>query len=114
MVDTLLGDPTLVAQARADTKKQFLESPHLVDLLLDAVSDNQDAHDRMADAFYTDSAARSEIVRLVGALLYEWVSSEEAPTGLILEVGAAQRTRVGNRRHDEDRDRSESAEPLSS
>ena len=29
-----------------------------------------------ADVFYTDSNQRAEIVRLVGALLYEWVAGE--------------------------------------
>jgi type I restriction enzyme, R subunit len=74
LLNTLLGDATLVGQARVNTKKQFLESPHLTDGVLDAVSDNNGAHNQMADVFYSDTSTRAEIVRLVGGLLYEWVA----------------------------------------
>ena len=66
-------------QARVNTKKQFLESPDLPDGVLDAVADNQGAHNKMADVFYADGSARDDIVRLVGALLFEWATAEDSP-----------------------------------
>ncbi|HRE02393.1 MAG TPA: hypothetical protein PLV68_13905, partial [Ilumatobacteraceae bacterium] len=81
LLHTLLADATLVAQAQANTKKQFLESPRLTDGVLDAVADNQAAHDAMADTFSTDTATRNDIIRLVGAALYEWVVAERSGAG---------------------------------
>lgn len=91
MRDTLLGDPTLVGQARANTKKQFLESPNLMDCVLDAVEDNRGAHNQMADVFFTDTTGRADLVRLVGAMVYEWASDVQPAAGEILEVAAPHR-----------------------
>lgn len=80
LLEALLASEQLVEQARVNTKKQFLESPHLADGVLDAVGDNQDAHNKMAEVFYGDGASREEIIRLVGSLVYEWVQGLAAGT----------------------------------
>lgn len=72
LLRTLLAQDTLVQQAKVNTKKQFLESPDLTDGIVDAVADNQGAHSKMSDVFFTDDRTRNEIVRLVGVMLYEW------------------------------------------
>lgn len=78
LLEALLASEQLVSQAKVNTKKQFLESPHLADGVLDAVAGNQDAHNRMADVFYGDGTSRDEIIHLVGTLVYEWVQGSTA------------------------------------
>ena len=74
----LMAEERLVQQATVNTKKQFLESPDLAESVIDAVMDNQGASNKMAGAFYEDGQVRDELVRLVGALLYEWTLEEAA------------------------------------
>ena len=80
LLRTLLAEGTLVQQAKVNTKKQFLESPDLSDGILDAVSDNQGAHSKMSDVFFTDDRTRSESVRLVGVMLDEWAATADDQT----------------------------------
>lgn len=70
LVDTLGSHDTLVRQARANTEKQFLESPDLREGVVDAVAENDDANKIMADVFFGESDVQIELTRLVGKLLY--------------------------------------------
>lgn len=56
LLRTLLAQSTLVQQAKVNTKRQFLESPHLSEGFLDAVADNQGANSKMPDMFFTARA----------------------------------------------------------
>jgi type I restriction enzyme R subunit len=78
LLRTLLAHEKLVQQAQVNSRKQFLDSPDLVEGILDAVADNQGAHNKMSDVFFADGTARDEIVRLVGTLLYEWATGPTA------------------------------------
>jgi type I restriction enzyme, R subunit len=62
LLERLLDDPNLVKQTKANSKKQFLESPEFKAAVTEAVADNQDAHNTMADYFFTDGPAINAIM----------------------------------------------------
>ncbi|MDF5758824.1 hypothetical protein [Spongiactinospora sp. TRM90649] len=65
----LLADPNLVQQTRVNSKKQFMESQDFQSAVAEAVAGNQDAHNTMADYFFTDGPAiKGSIVALADAL----------------------------------------------
>lgn len=71
LVTVLLDDDTIVAQAGANTRKQFVESPDLSDAVTEAVLGNQTSHHKMADYFFTDDRVRIQLVKLLGELVHE-------------------------------------------
>ncbi|MFI0823382.1 hypothetical protein ACH4Q7_02875 [Streptomyces roseolus] len=71
LVERLLADPNLVKQTKANSKKQFLESPDFQAAVTEAVADNQDAHDTMADYFFTDGPAINAIVIALADAFHE-------------------------------------------
>ncbi|GHD40907.1 type I restriction endonuclease subunit R [Streptomyces galbus] len=71
LVERLLADPNLVKQTKANSKKQFLESPDFQAAVTEAVADNQDAHNTMADYFFTDGPAINAIIIALADAFYE-------------------------------------------
>ena len=78
LVETLGDNEQLERQIRANTEKQFLESPDLKESVVDAVADNQGAHTKIADVFFSDGPTQIEFVRLVGKLLYAMTSEQRS------------------------------------
>ena len=75
LVTVLMDDDTIRAQAGANTRKQFVESPDLSDAVTEAVLGNQTSHAKMADYFFTDDRVKVELVKLLGELVHENISS---------------------------------------
>ena len=71
LVTVLIDNDRIRAQAEANTRKQFVESPDLSGAVSDAVLEQQDSHNRMADYFFADERIRVELVQLVGELVHE-------------------------------------------
>ena len=76
LIGKLLDDGTLVVQAKANSKSQYLESPDLTNAIIDAVESNQSSHNRIADYFFTDTAGRDELVSRIGALVHMLAAEE--------------------------------------
>ncbi|WP_199564974.1 hypothetical protein [Spongiactinospora rosea] len=71
LVQRLLTDPALVQQTRVNSKKQFMESQDFQSAVTEAVADNQQAHNSMADYFFTDGPAIKGIVVALADAFYE-------------------------------------------
>ncbi|WP_037911792.1 type I restriction endonuclease subunit R [Actinacidiphila yeochonensis] len=71
LVQRLLANTDLVNQTKANTKKQFMESPDFQAAVTEAVADNQDAHNAMADYFFTDGPAINAIIVTLADAFYE-------------------------------------------
>jgi hypothetical protein len=71
--DVDLSDVVLVGvkQTKANSKKQFLESPDFQAAVTEAVADSQDAHNTMADYFFTDGPAVNSIILALADAFYE-------------------------------------------
>jgi type I restriction enzyme R subunit len=76
IVTVLMDDETIRAQAGANTKKQFVESPDLSDAVTEAVLGNQTSHSKMADYFFTDERVKVQLVRVLGELVHENLKAE--------------------------------------
>jgi type I restriction enzyme R subunit len=62
LIDRMLENEPLVQQARVNTVKQFAESPDFDEAVVDAVSDNQGAHKRIADYIFADAPGRPVLI----------------------------------------------------
>jgi type I restriction enzyme R subunit len=71
LVAALLANDALMAQARGNSRAQFLDSPDLRDEVVGALLTNQAAHNRMAELFSADGKVQDELVRGLGELLFE-------------------------------------------
>ncbi|GGZ24861.1 hypothetical protein GCM10010387_17870 [Streptomyces inusitatus] len=71
LVQRLLADPNLIRQTKVNSKKQFVESPDFQAAVTEAVADNQDAHNTMADYFFTDGPAINSIIVALADAFYE-------------------------------------------
>ena len=80
LLRTLLDDDALVQQAKVNSAKQFVESPDFDDAVTGAVADNQGAHNKMADYFFTNAPGRSHLISDIAKWFYQVVSSEHANT----------------------------------
>jgi type I restriction enzyme, R subunit len=78
LLRTLLSDQALLQQAKANTPKQFAESPDLRDSVLAAVADNQGAHNKRADYFYGEGAGVGHLIRDIAWMVYEFAVQPEA------------------------------------
>ncbi|MGF1646169.1 MAG: hypothetical protein ACFCVF_04515, partial [Kineosporiaceae bacterium] len=78
LLRTLLTDEALRRQARANTAKQFAESPDLRDSVLGAVADNQGAHNKRADYFFTAGVEVDRLMLDISRMFYEWATAEPA------------------------------------
>jgi hypothetical protein len=76
MITVLMDDETIRAQAGANTRKQFVESPDLSDAVTEAVLGNQTSHHKMADYFFTDDRVKIQLVKLLGELVHESLKVE--------------------------------------
>lgn len=70
LITTVLADRIVKAQASVNTESQFLESPNLVDAIIEAVEANQGSQNRLADFFYENSTAREELIEKIGTLIH--------------------------------------------
>lgn len=82
LLRSLLDDGALVQQAKVNSVKQFIESPDFDEAVTGAVSDNQGAHEKMSDYFFTNAPGRSHLISDIAKWFYQVVSaeSESAPT----------------------------------
>ncbi|MGW3473805.1 type I restriction endonuclease subunit R [Streptomyces althioticus] len=71
LVQRLLADSNLVKQTKVNSKKQFMESQDFQAAVTEAVADNQDAHNTMADYFFTDGPAINSIIIALADAFYE-------------------------------------------
>ncbi|QDW61350.1 type I restriction endonuclease subunit R [Oerskovia sp. KBS0722] len=81
-VDTLgavlLENEDLVGQARANSRAQFQESPDLKHAVIDAVLDNQESHNAIADYIASGHADSGQIILEVGSMLHAAVAASHA------------------------------------
>ena len=71
LVQRLLEDPDLVKQAMVNSKKQFLESQDFQEAVTEAVLDNQNAHNTMADHFFSDGPGIRAVITALAEAFYE-------------------------------------------
>lgn len=71
LVQQLLADPDLVNQTRVNSKKQFVESQDFQAAVTEAVVDNQNAHNTMADYFFSDGPGISAVIMALADAFYE-------------------------------------------
>ncbi|MEU2871386.1 type I restriction endonuclease [Streptomyces olivoreticuli] len=71
LVQRLLADPNLIKQTKVNSKKQFVESQDFQAAVTEAVADNQDAHNTMADYFFTDGPTINSIILALADAFYE-------------------------------------------
>ena len=71
LVQRLLADPDLVQQTQVNSKKQFMESQDFQSAVTEAIADNQEAHNTMADYFFTDGPAINGIIVALADAFYE-------------------------------------------
>ena len=71
LVHQLLTNPDLVNQTRVNSKKQFVESQDFQAAVTEAVVDNQDAHNTMADYFFSDGPGISAVIMALADAFYE-------------------------------------------
>ncbi|MEU8238521.1 DEAD/DEAH box helicase family protein [Actinoplanes missouriensis] len=77
LVQQLLTYPNLVNQAKANSKKQFMESQDFQAAVAEAVVDNQTAHNTMADYFFSDDPAISAVIAALADAFYEAAIDEK-------------------------------------
>ncbi|MGW3549229.1 type I restriction endonuclease subunit R [Janibacter hoylei] len=76
LVERLLDYPDLVAQTRVNSKKQFMESQDFQAAVTEAVVENQDAHNTMADYFFSDGPGVAGVVVALADAFYETAAAE--------------------------------------
>jgi type I restriction enzyme, R subunit len=77
LMDRMLEDKALVQQARVNSVKQFAESPDFDEAVVDAVSDNQSAHGRIADYFWSDAPGRPNLILALAKAFHELAAEGE-------------------------------------
>lgn len=70
--------PELQAQAAANTKAQFVESPNLSDVVTDAVLDNQLTNERISNLFFANEQNKAALTKLLGEFAYELLQRPSA------------------------------------
>jgi type I restriction enzyme, R subunit len=71
LVQRLLAYPDLVNQTKVNSKKQFIESQDFHAAVSEAVAENQEAHNTMADYFFSDGPAISAVIMALADAFYE-------------------------------------------
>ncbi|MBM7460755.1 type I restriction endonuclease subunit R [Rhodococcus coprophilus] len=71
LVQRLLAYPDLVNQTKVNSRKQFMESQDFQSAVMDAVVDNQEAHNTMADYFFSDGPAINAVIMALADAFYE-------------------------------------------
>ncbi|CAM5742263.1 hypothetical protein MAUB1S_03170 [Mycolicibacterium aubagnense] len=80
LLRTLLEDHALVQQAKVNSAKQFVESPDFDDAVTGAVVDNQGAHEKMSDYFFTNAPGRTHLIADIAKWFHQVVVSETVNT----------------------------------
>ena len=62
LIERMLENEALVQQARVNTVRQFAESPDFDEAVVDAVSDNQGAHNKIADYLFANAPGRPVLI----------------------------------------------------
>lgn len=78
LVQRLLAYPDLVKQTKVNSKKQFMESQDFQTAVTEAVVENQDAHNTMADYFFSDGPGVNGVVIALADAFYEAAVDEAA------------------------------------
>lgn len=78
LVQRLLAYPDLVKQTTVNSKKQFMESQDFQAAVTEAVVDNQEAHNTMADYFFSDGPAIGAVIIALADAFYEAAIDQEA------------------------------------
>ncbi|AEB46163.1 type I restriction endonuclease subunit R [Micromonospora maris] len=71
LVERLLAYPDLVNQAKVNSKKQFMESQDFQAAVTEAVIDNQEAHNTMADYFFSDGPGINAVIVALADAFHE-------------------------------------------
>ncbi len=74
LMDRMLEDEGLVQQARVNSIKQFAESPDFDEAVVDAITDNQGAHGKIADYFFSSAPGRAALVNALAKAFHELAS----------------------------------------
>lgn len=77
LVQAVLTDPNLRAQAEANSIDQFLASPDLHDALLLAVAETSDAHSRMTKLFNEKGTVEQGVLDILGRYFYLEVHQDD-------------------------------------
>lgn len=67
----MLEDEGLVQQAKVNSIKQFAESPDFDEAVVDAVADNQGAHNKIADYFWSNAPGRPTLILAIAKAFHE-------------------------------------------
>lgn len=70
--------PNLVNQTRANSRKQFMESPEFQETVTETVAGNQEAHNAMADYFFNDGPGISAVLAALADAFYEAAIDQQA------------------------------------
>jgi type I restriction enzyme R subunit len=76
LLGSLLEDQGLVQQAKVNSPTQFAESPDFDDAVTGAVADNQGAHNKMSDYFFTSTPGRTTLVAELAKWFYTVVVAQ--------------------------------------
>ena len=79
LLRTLLDDVSLVQQAKVNSPRQFVESPDFDDAVTGAVADNQGAHEKMSDYFFTNAPGRTHLISDIAKWFHHVVVDAEIP-----------------------------------
>jgi type I restriction enzyme R subunit len=60
-----------VNQTKVNSKKQFMESRDFQAAVTEAVADNQNAHNTMADYFFSDGPGTNTVITALADVFYE-------------------------------------------
>lgn len=77
LVERLLAYPDLVNQTKVNSKKQFIESQDFQSAVTEAVVENQDAHNTMADYFFSDGPGAHGVVVALADAFYETAHEQQ-------------------------------------
>lgn len=77
LLSTLLNDADLVQQAKVNTPTQFAESPDFDDAVAGAVADNQGAHTKMSDYFFSDAPGKSQLLATIATWFHTAVQQAQ-------------------------------------
>ncbi|MFM9377286.1 type I restriction endonuclease subunit R [Gordonia sp. VNK21] len=77
LLQTLLADHDLVQQARVNSAKQFTESPDFEFAVTGAVADNQGAHSKMSDYFFSNTPGRARLMSDIAKWFYQVVVEQQ-------------------------------------
>jgi type I restriction enzyme R subunit len=78
LVQQLLDHPDLINQAKVNSKKQFMESQDFQTAVTEAVVENQEAHNTMADYFFSDGPGISAVIVALADAFYETAIDQQA------------------------------------